>query len=83
MSVLAKFRGMTISSPRCNPGGCGVVSEMVFVPSGEVVQVCDQCEALWLEAAGEPHPHRFHDFGTWALEHGGTGLWTDLQPPAT
>jgi len=61
--------------PRCD--GQGDVQVVRVNATGLVLQVCDECEATWLENE-EPSLLTFRDFETYMRSFGLEGLWSEV-----
>ncbi len=61
--------------PRCNQGW---VMDVRIIPVARDAFVCQECDALWFER-DEIAATSFVDFGTFLLQHGGKGLWSELE----
>lgn len=51
----------------------------MFKPTGDLIRVCDECEAVWPDE-GVLGPHGFQNFASFAFQRGGAGLWDELSP---
>lgn len=61
--------------PRCD--GQGLLELIRINLTGELVILCDECDALWTENM-EVSVATFHDFGTYIAPLGIKGLWSDV-----
>ncbi len=62
--------------PRCD--GNGVVHKAIIREFNIIVQICDECEAMWLEH--EPLIlENFKDFSTYMEEQGFNGVWSKID----
>jgi hypothetical protein len=61
--------------PRCD--GQGEIKLVQVRTIGTFLQVCDECEATWLDGE-QPRIESFCDFGTYMKSHGMKGLWSEV-----
>lgn len=61
--------------PRCEQGD---VIEARIKKTGQLIYVCQECEATWFEKKKISN-EKFVDFGTYMEAHGMRPLWEDLQ----
>ena len=61
--------------PRCDEQGEIVKAQIIA--TGEVVQICNECDALW-PAGTQVGPTGFVDFSTYVRPLGLRGLWDEL-----
>ena len=61
--------------PRCDQGE---VVRAKIMATGEVVRVCQECDALWPDDV-EVKKDNFKDFSTFVKPKGLKGLWSELQ----
>jgi len=60
--------------PRCNQGE---VVEARIIASGEIIHICQECDAVWPDTA-EIRGDNFKDFSTYVKPLGLKGLWSEL-----
>lgn len=61
--------------PRCD--GQGSIQRVRVNATGEVVQLCNECDAMWV-ANELPSLDSFQDFGTFMQSKGLQGLWSEI-----
>jgi len=61
--------------PRCDQGN---VRPATIIKTGEFVQVCEECDALWRSDV-DVAPSGFTDFKTYVAPLGLMGLWSELE----
>lgn len=62
--------------PRCGPEGT-VLSARIH-STGEIVHLCDECDALW--PSGVPVAVKSHvDFATYVEPYGLKALWSEIE----
>lgn len=61
--------------PRCD--GQGTIRQVRINSTGIVVQLCDECDAMWL-ADEQPSLETFQDFATFMQSIGLQGLWSEI-----
>lgn len=66
---------MSMWCPRCDQGK---VWRVQIIKTGEVVHVCEECEALWPGQA-EVSATGFIDFKTYVTPDGLKGAWSELK----
>ncbi|MDE9364375.1 hypothetical protein PZ938_02045 [Luteipulveratus sp. YIM 133132] len=64
-----------IECPSC---GQGAVEKMRIMATGELIQLCDECEATWLGDV-EPLAPGFDDFGLFMERRGLRPDWSELR----
>jgi hypothetical protein len=67
--------GEIMICPRC---GQGRVLKIRILALDQAGYLCDECEALWLDASAIG-PGGFVDFGTYMEAHGRPGLWSEIE----
>ena len=62
--------------PRCD--GQGDVIKVRIIATGEIVFLCDECDALWRQ--GTPIVVKsFTDFSTYVGQYGLKALWNEIE----
>lgn len=61
--------------PRCEEG---TVLHMRVIHTREVFQVCDECEAIWLDGQAVAVPH-FDELPRFLRRRGRAPLWSSLE----
>jgi hypothetical protein len=65
-----------ISCPRCD--GQGIVHTARIIATGEIVHLCDECDAIWPNGV-EVRLNTFLDFQTYVEQFGLKGLWSEIE----
>jgi hypothetical protein len=61
--------------PRCDQGE---IVKAKITATGEIVHVCQECDALWLDGI-KIKGDNFKDFSAFVKPKGLQGLWSELQ----
>ena len=61
--------------PRCDDQGN--IQRVRINRTGEIVQLCDECDAMWFEDV-VPSITTFQDFSTYMESLGLPGIWSEL-----
>jgi len=62
--------------PRCD--GQGEVSQVKIKKTGEIVHLCDECDALW-KSGDDVVFSKFVDFSTYVEQFGLEGTWDEVE----
>jgi hypothetical protein len=68
-------RGNRIECPRCDEQG--YVLPVRINSTGQVIFLCDECDAVWLSAVGIGKTP-FFDFSTYVAHFGLQGTWEEI-----
>ena len=60
--------------------GNGLIEQRRVLGTGELLWLCDECEAVWLSEASIP-TDEYHQFGAFMRARGLSGLWNELGRP--
>jgi hypothetical protein len=64
-----------MNCPRCQQGS---IIKVRIVFNGEIVSLCDECDALWPEDHSITNIN-FFDFGEYVEKYGLSGRWDEIE----
>lgn len=73
--IVAQMNGESMICPRCDGQGELVIARINA--TGEVVRLCDECDALW-PGSGPLDGTAFIDFSTYVAQWGLLGRWNEI-----
>lgn len=66
-----------LTCPRCD--GQGEVEKVRVKADGDILYLCDECDAVWFSIESIVDGERWLDFGTYMKTKGLTGTWDEIE----